>query len=29
VNDEFARIWKEAVVAIFKVLYRHWPGGAV
>jgi hypothetical protein len=24
VNDEIERIWKETVVACFKVLYRNW-----
>jgi hypothetical protein len=26
-NDDIVRIWKEAVVAYFKVLSRHLPGG--
>jgi hypothetical protein len=25
--NELERIWKEAAVAWFKVLYRHLPGG--
>jgi hypothetical protein len=28
VNDEFERIWKEVVVAYFKVHSHHAPGGA-
>jgi hypothetical protein len=28
VNDELERMWKEAVVALFKVLSRHLPGGS-
>jgi hypothetical protein len=27
VNDELKRIWKEAVVAEFKLLYPHFPKG--
>jgi hypothetical protein len=27
VNNELERMWKEAVVTCFKVLYRHLPGG--
>jgi hypothetical protein len=26
-NDELEMVWKEAVVAYFKVLSRHFPGG--
>jgi hypothetical protein len=27
VDDQFERMWKKAVVAQFKVLSRHYPGG--
>jgi hypothetical protein len=27
VNDESERVWKEAVVGQFEVLFRHLPGG--
>jgi hypothetical protein len=27
VNNELERTWKEAVVALFKVLFRHWAWG--
>jgi hypothetical protein len=27
VSDELERMWKEAVMAYFKVLSRHFPGG--
>jgi hypothetical protein len=27
VNDELQRMWKETVVASFKVQFRHFPGG--
>jgi hypothetical protein len=26
-NDKLERVWKEAVVAYFKVISRHLPGG--
>jgi hypothetical protein len=27
INNELERMWKEAIVAKFKVLSRHLPGG--
>jgi hypothetical protein len=26
-NDTFERIWKEGIMAYFKVIYQHFPGG--
>jgi hypothetical protein len=26
-NNELERVWKETVIAVFKVLFRHLPGG--
>jgi hypothetical protein len=27
VNNDFGRMWREAVMAYFEVLYQHLPGG--